>query len=95
MFILQLVFYAIFIFLSSSEYLSYNCRRLNLTKGYAFEYPIFVSIFAKNVQYKVELEKYFSNIYNITDNFARIQVPVIVYIFEKYFDNISSEKNQG
>lgn len=81
------------IFLPSSEYLSYSCRKLNITKWYAFAYPIFVSIFAKNMQYKVELEKYFSNIYHITDNFAGIEVPVIISIFRKYVDNISSEKS--
>lgn len=69
---LHFMLYKQTIFLPSSEYLSYNCRKLNLTKGYAFECPGFVSIFAENVQYNVELEKYFSNPYNITDNFVRI-----------------------
>lgn len=60
------------ILLQSSEDLSYNCRKLNLTKEHAFKWSRFVSIFINNTRYKIELGKYFSNIYRITDNFTGI-----------------------
>lgn len=80
------------ILLQLSEDLSYNCKKLNFTKECAFKWPRFVFIFINNTQYIVELGKYFSNTYNITDNFAGIWSPVIIYIFKKDFDKCQFRK---